>query len=205
MAGVSAAAITRKFPETHPAVSLRKVDLDHPEIVAYLRDRGAKLNRLAEVPKKLNVSKPDKDPAVEAPLEVPKQELPEELYAMTLQEIVDNYGHIATFKTHVAGLKELEAYRAKQQKNEADRGKLVSKEKEGTLMFEILEGLFRRLAEDIPQTVTKRVIAIVKKGDDDMEMVAQKEYQNANSRALKICQNEIIERLGDYERVRLGA
>lgn len=200
IAGVTPAAITRRFPETHPAVQLRKVDLDHPEVRAWLQERKERLNKPKPVPKKSHGVKSDKNQALEMPLEVPKQEFPEELYALTLQEIIDNYGHISAFKTHVAALKELESYRAKRQQNQANRGKLIDKELEGNMIFEVLESLFKRLAEDVPQNVTKRVIAIVKKDDDDAEMLVQREYQAANSRALKICQNEIMERLGDYER-----
>ena len=180
IAGVTPAAITRRYPETHPAVQLRKVDPEHSEVLAWLQEREAKLNRPSRVPRKPNSIKSDENKALQMPLEVPKQEFPEELYALTLQEIIDNYGHIAAFKSHVAALKELEAYRAKQQQNQANRGKLIDKELEANMIFEVLESLFKRLAEDIPQTVTKRVIAIVKKGDDDAEMLVQREYQGAN-------------------------
>ena len=204
-AGVSAAAITRQFPEDHPAVLLRKVELGHPEVRAYLEKKAAKLDKFLAIPKNENGPKPAKTKTVDLPAEVPKQEFPEELYALTLQEIVDRYGHVSSFKVHVSALKELEAYRARQQKNERDRGELVEKATEGNLIFEVLESLFKRLAEDIPLTVTKRVIAIVKKGDDDAEMVAQRVYQEANSRALKISQNEIMDRLDDYRGALLGA
>ena len=205
MAGVTAGAITRQFPESHPAVHLRKIDLDHSEVRAYLQKKDAKKNQPPKPPKKPTAPKSDENTAVEMPLEVPKQEFPEELYAMTLKEIVDTYGHIASFSNHVKALKELESYRSKQQKNEKDRGELVDKKVEGNLIFEVLEGLFKRLVDDIPQTVTRRVIAIAKKGDDDAELLIQREYQDATSRALKVCQTEILERLGENEREQLGA
>lgn len=179
--------------------------MDHLEVRAYLEKKEAKKNQPPAPPKKSTAPKSDKNTAVEMPEEVPKQEFPDELYALTLREIVDKFGHVAAFKAHVAALKDLESYRATQQKNEKDRGKLVDKEIEGNLIFEVLEGLFKRLVEDAPLAITRRVIAIVKKGDDDAELLVQREYQDSTSRALKVCQTEILERLGENDREQLGA
>lgn len=202
---VTPAVITKKFPESHPAVSLRKIDLDHEDIKLYIEQRKTKLG-VPELSLRLDKS-PEKENSL-APamlLDVPKQELPEELTAMTLGEIVEKFGHLIAFKMHVGALKELEVYRAIQMKYAKARGNLVDKESEGNLIFEILEGLFKRLVEDVPRTVTQRVISIVKKNDDDMEMLSQREYQAANSRALKVAKSEMLERLGEQEKSLLGA
>jgi hypothetical protein len=205
MVGVTPAVITKKFPEAHPAVLQRKIDLEHEDIKLYIEQRKTKLGvselslRLDKPPEIANSSVPA------PPREVSKQELPEELAALTLAEIVEKYGHLTAFKAHVNALKELESYRAKQMKFAKDRGDLIDKELEGNLIFEILEGLFKRLVQDVPLTVTQRVISIVKKNDDDMEMLSQREYQAANSRALKVAKSEMIERLGEQEKSLLGA
>ena len=205
LAAVCPAVITKKFPESHPAVLRRKVELDHPDVQLYLEQREARIKRKAAVPKSPQGTEKGKSTAPAMPNEVPRQELPEELAAMTLGEIVEKFGHVSAFKSHVGALKELEAYRAKQLGYEKDRGQLVDKESEGNLIFEILENLFRRLVEDIPQTLTQRVISIARKGDDDAEMVIQREYQSANSRALKVAKMELIDRLGEQEVTLLGA
>lgn len=195
LAGVNPSAITQAFPKDHPACSGTKINPEHPDAKAYIaqkpfRDQKKELKNQSISSKNSTHSIPSEGPIVASP-----PAIPDELAKLTLEEIVQQYGGLPGFKMYITTAKELDDYRNKRLKFEERRGDLVSKKYEAKLLFETIELLFERLVKDIPVEVTQRVIAIIKRGELDADLMAQKEYTNANSRALKICRDELLDRL----------
>ena len=202
--GVYPSAITAKFPKGHPALVGNKIDPSHEAVQEYIREREI---RQQQPPVSPNRAQPIQQPTFIAPAipeDVPKPQLPEELASLTLEEIVNLYGHLPAFKSYVSGLKELENLKLKNTKHQHERGLLIAKAHEGKILLEILEMLFKRLVNEIPKIGIKRIISIVRRNEADSEIEAVKAYQEINSRALNICKNEILTRLETTEAELLG-
>lgn len=204
MAGVSPATISGKFPKSHPGVISGKIDLQHPEVQAYLSYRESYDIQPQVSSKRVIPAGKAQFSAPAIPEDIPKPKLPEELASLTLQEIVDLYGHLPGFKSYVSVLAELENLKIKTTKNQHSRGLLIDKAQEGKTLLEILGMLFKRLVDEIPKTGIKRIIGIVKRNEDDAEIAAIKAFQEINGKALEICKNEILTRLETTEQELLG-
>ncbi|MCP4599575.1 MAG: hypothetical protein GY847_03380 [Proteobacteria bacterium] len=202
---VSPGSITFKFPKGHPALVKGKIDTDHPEVQEYIQMRETKLKNLKTKPNTAEPVKTSNFVAPAVPENAPKPKLPEELANLTLQEIVDLYGHLPSFKSYVSSLTALETLKQKNTRMRQDRGMLIDKKREGRALFEILEMLFKRLVDEIPKTGIRRIISVVKRADGDSELDATKIYQEMNGRALKTCKNDILSRLEMTEEELTGA
>lgn len=202
-AGATPGAISHIFKKDHPACVNNKINLNHPEAKIYLEQKAFRLERKKQRQIQNETPFSDSRPAnlntdfvaPDIPEEENKPVVPEVLANLTLEEIVMKYGGLPGFKMYVSTLKEFNSYQAKKLKYDEDRGELINKNYEAKILFEALELLFERLVNDIPHELTQRIISIVKRGDDDMALLVQNEYTAANSRALKICKSDLLERL----------
>jgi len=202
--GVYPSAISSKFPKGHPALKNNKIDLSHESVLEYIAEREI---RRKQTPPNPNSAQPVPNPGFIAPVipeDIPKPQLPEELAELTLQEIINLYGHLPAFKSYVTSLKELESLRLKTTKSRHERGLLIEKTREGRVVLDILEMCFKKLVNEVPKDSVRRIISIVRKNDADTELQAVKALQEVNSRALNICKNEILTRLEMTEEELIG-
>ena len=198
LAGVNPSAVTQAFPKTHPACEGPKINKNHPEAIAYIAQKPFRDEKKALKKQNINDDSSNYNHSFvvpEVPNQPPKLEIPEALAKLTLEEIVQTYGGLAGFKMYIKTAKDLEDYQTSRTKHAEKRGDLIDKSYEAKLLFEALEMLFDRLVNDIPGEVTQRVISIIKRGEVDSDLVVQKVYTEANSRALKICKNELLDQL----------
>ncbi len=201
MAGVSPSNINRIKKRLGAAVIGRKIDANHASAQSYIAERPIRDERDRRSLTRLN--SPKVNPAVnpgnyaypDAPEETPKVVVPEKLAGLTLQEIVETYGSLNEFSVYVSTQKNLTDYLTKSFKFKDSRDKVVDKSFQGKIIFEMLEVLFDRLVNDVPFSLAQRVVAIVKLNSDDALNEAQKEYSEANSRALRICKDNLIQQL----------
>ena len=194
-AGVQPCTITYHFPKDHPAVINGRINVDHPDVQSYLQRRETEIKQTEPSPNSAQASEKPVFSVPAVPENAPKPQTPEELANLTLQEIVDRFGHIQGFKSYVSGLSELENLKLKNTKSQHQRGILIDKAREGRALFDILEGLFKKLVDEIPKIGIRRIISVVKRSSGDVELDAVKIYQDINSRALNACKNDILNRL----------
>jgi hypothetical protein len=195
LSGVNPSSVTHVFPRDHPACDGTKINVDHPEAKTYIAQKVFRDERKKLRNQSISQEGSSDFAAPDIPLATSPIAVPDALAKLTLEEIVRDYGGLTGFKIYISTAKELDDYRNKRLKFEERRGDLVDKKYEAKLLFETIELLFDRLVNDIPIEITQRVIAIIKRGGDDADLLAQREYTSANSRALKICQGELLERL----------
>ena len=201
MAGVSPSNINRIKKRLGAAVVGRKINANHALAQTYIAERPLREERDRRSLDRLNKTK--SNPAVntrnyvypDAPKELPKIVVPEKLANMTLKEITETYGSLAEFSIYVSTQDKLTTYLTKHYKFKDSRDKVVDKAFLAKIIFEMLELLFERLVNDVPGTLAQRVIAIVKRKTDDVQHKVQKEYEDANSRALRICKDNLIQQL----------
>ena len=200
LAGVGGSAVTLAKKKLGAAVVGKKINLLHPNAQAYIKDKPLREARYGpRNSKKLSsVSSEDVRPdftSLPVPKNIPKPVIPDELANLTLQEIVNRYGSLSEFHQFVSVQKNLSDYLNKNHKFEVSRKILIDKNSQGKILFEFLELLANRLLNDIPMTLSKRVIPIVKNSGDEAFYLVQKECHAQNSRALQICKDTLIRNL----------
>lgn len=188
LAKVSKAAVTKQCGKAlAPALIGDRVDLDHPLVVAFLREHGVDLPSPDRAPTgtKKRAAAPPTDPTLAParpqrriakptaprPNDAPdgaefgggdSEELEE--IADIIRPLVERFGTKRGFRDWLLALKEIEAIREKRLNNEEAEGLLISRDLVRTHVYGRIEGCNRRLLGDVPKTLTRRVYALAKNG-----------------------------------------
>lgn len=93
----------------------------------------------------------------------------EPLLAMSLREIVNQFGSGAQFKDYTAARKTLEEIRMRKLKNQQTEGLLIPRGLVSKIIFSAIENSHLRLLQDSPRTITARVVALIKSGGTSEE------------------------------------
>ncbi len=189
IAGVSPAAITKacKASLSEGCVG-KRVDLDHPVVVKYLRKKGVAptsdtvsapaarskpTKRRPRSAKKPAGKKPPQRPpkkkssaSAASPTDVPDVTDDDiEAYAhMSLDELVERFGTATAFKDWLDSRKTIEDIRQKTLKNNEIDGRLISRDLVRAHVFGAIESGNRRLLGDSPKTIARRLYALAKNG-----------------------------------------
>ena len=189
-AGVSRQAITkvcRPGGALYDATGSDGVDVSHPLVREWLDSHGVADiptgdpgpgGKTRKAPAKPAASKAAK-PAESDPAES------EDLENLTVREVVMRYGSVDGFKRFVDSLKNIAEYKYRELRIKQQRGDLVERAKVAGLVFPLIDVTFSRLVTDIPDAVSKLVIARVESGGPETLVDVQKIIRDANSRAIK--------------------
>jgi hypothetical protein len=172
IAKVSAMAIT-KICRTRlmEACIGPRVDLDHPSVLAYLASKDiappAALEAPVRAPLEPTAPRPSSKSASgqREALEASDEKIDVEQYAdMTLRQIADLFGTVTAFKDWLDARKKQVAIREKELRNWELEGRLIPRDAVRTHVFGAIDGANRRLLQDAPKTITRRLYAMAKSG-----------------------------------------
>jgi len=187
------------------AVVAHGVDAEHPLVRAWLAVRGVdKLPHLAGSPDAAPSSnaKPKKKPkTVKTRAAVPPQvetNTPdpfdlEHLENLTVREIVMRFGSVDGFKRFVDSLKSISEFKYKELRAKQQRGSLIERTKVAGIVFPLIDVAFSRLVSDVPDSVSKLVMARVQSGGPETLIDIQKMIRDANSRVMKNVKQSVIQ------------
>lgn len=170
------------------------VDVEHPLVVEWLDAHGCHEIPTESAPaptkKAKTTKKPKPKPTVPnttpaKPTARPEPHDLEHLEDLTVREVVMRYGSVDGFKRFVDSLKSISEFKYKELRAKQQRGDLIEREKVAGLVFPMIDVAFSRLVTDVPDSVTKLVIARVESGGADTAADVQKIIRDANSRVLK--------------------
>lgn len=167
MAGVRPCSITEAAAKWSPEARIgSRVDLDHPDVQRYLA-----IPRLRPTPR-------PETPAVAQPSPTPVRPVPAlqdahldtrtddiERYAhWTLEALVRKFGTATAFVDWLDARKRISDIREKDLKADEREGRLIQREYVRTHVFGHLEAASRRLLQDAPATIARRLYAAAKSG-----------------------------------------
>ncbi len=185
LAGVSDVAISKACKATLAAACEgKRVDVDHSDVVAYLKSKGRKPPKVgaapttpsavrARAPSVVLSGRPrsaDPPPATT----VPGSDDDIEQLADLIRPLLERFGTEQRFKDFLASLKTIEEIRGKRLDNEENEGRLIERELVSKHIFSALESLNKRLLTDVVSTITQRLYGAVKSGvslEEAKEMV----------------------------------
>jgi hypothetical protein len=179
MRGVSRAAVTQALrSKLAPALHGQLVDASHPVVKAWL---GAADGAATASPKPAKAPPPTptkptrtaknaapQPPAVrpELPPEEPAPSDDElDAFAELLRPLVTRFGTSRAFALWLAAADKLEVIRERRLKNEEAEGKLISRDLVKTHVLGAVEAGNRRLLNDSPKTIARRIYAAAKAGE----------------------------------------
>jgi hypothetical protein len=175
LAGVSDAAITKACRNTLlAACEGKRVDVDHPSVVAYLKGKGRKPPKFgaaptspsavrARAPSVLLTARPR---SADSPSLTPHPGSDDDLEQLAdlIRPLLERFGTEQRFKDFLASLKTIEEIRGKRLDNEENEGRLIERELVSKHVFSALESLHKRLLTDVVATITQRLYGAVKSG-----------------------------------------
>lgn len=203
-AGVSAPAISKACRVGGPlydAASSEGVDAEHPLVRQWLAGHG--VHKLPDPPQARPKAKPKAKPkrgTARRPTPPPKpkadpppappqlDELPggiEDLENLTVREVVMRYGSVDGFKRFVDSLKGIAEYKHRELRVRQQRGDLIERDRVAGVVFPLLEVAFSRLVGDVPESVSKLVVARAEAGGPETTADVVQLIRDANSRVLK--------------------
>lgn len=197
-ANVSRAAVTKacKGP-LYDAADSKGVDASHPLVRQWLSAHGvtdlpAESDPVKPEPKKRRRARTTaKTPPPEPPKAAPPDQtatVPYELRDlenMTVREVVMKFGSVDGFKRFVDSLKNIAEYKHRELRVRQQRGDLIEREKVAGLVFPLIDVAFARLVSDVPESVSKMVVARCEAGGPDTTADVMALIRDANSRVLK--------------------
>lgn len=207
LANVSRAAITKACNTGRIATDPNgRIDLDSPDVVDYLESKGVDPTSLAvlafQQPKKPTGPRPDlrvvsdddddsdddEEPEDEDITPSPaRNDVPlDEIYDLTIREVVERFGTDESLVNYVKTLKIIEQTRWQRIKNEREEGRLIPKEFVKQHVLALIDGAFRGLLIDAPKTLARRLYAAAK-ADVPIEEgeATAKEINSSHIRAVK--------------------
>lgn len=178
IAGVSAPAVTKACRRLlAPALVADRLDIDHPAFGAYLAARGRTTPEPDATPTDApKTPTPESSPPMASakrrrerepePTAPPPKATGEELdaYASVLRPIIARFGTRRNFRDWLLSLKDIEVIREKTLANEETEGRLISRELVRTHVIGAIEAGNRRLLNDSPKTIARRLYAAAKSG-----------------------------------------
>lgn len=181
------------------------VDAEHPLVRAWLASHG--VDKLPDLPKKSDAVKtnkkkqPKKSPAVKTVVAEPvpvATNTPdpfdlEHLEDLTIREVVMRFGSVDGFKRFVDALKSISEFKYKELRAKQQRGALIERTKVAGIVFPMIDVAFSRLVSDVPDSVSKLVMARVQSGGSETLIDIQKMIRDANSRVMKNVKQSVIQ------------
>lgn len=168
LAKVSDVAISKACKtQLAPACDGKRVDVDHPAVVAYLKSHGRRPPKAGAIR-----SEPPPAPLADRPrpaIRQPSASLPgsdEDLEALSelIQPLLERFGTELRFKDFLTALRTIEEIRGKRLANEETEGRLVERELVRVHVFGAIEKIHRRLLSDIPKTLARTLYAAANSG-----------------------------------------
>jgi hypothetical protein len=156
------------------------VNIDAPEMVVYLQQLGLTPDDLVQIDAGVPVKNAGRPPRAEMPVAMvmvadaskptaptPFEDLPaaEELGPLTFNEIIARFGSRQGARDWVDIKHRLAATRKLELANAETDGKLIPREAVRVHVFGLIDGAFRRLLQDAPRTIARRVYAMAKAGE----------------------------------------
>lgn len=194
-ANVSRQAVTKATKPGAPlydAADTRGVDVEHPLVREWLSSHGVvdlpgprPPTQKAKKTKQSTRPSSDKTRASPAEPAMPKTDSIEDLEDLTVREVVMRYGSIDGFKRFVDSLKNIAEYKHRELRVRQQRGDLIARERVAGVVFPMIDVAFARLVSDVPESLSKLIIARVESGGPDTASDVQKLIRDANSRVLK--------------------
>jgi hypothetical protein len=83
---------------------------------------------------------------------------------MTIREVIKRFGTVTAFKDWLTSLKAIEDIRERRLRNEEADGRLIPREPVKHHVFGAIDAANRRLLNDSPKTIARRVYALAKTG-----------------------------------------
>jgi hypothetical protein len=146
-----------------PACVEKRIDLDHPAVLDYLASKGV------APPRKLE-SEPPPPPAEERPSrreladddeDEDAEDLDVEHFAdLTLRQLTDRFGTKVRFKDWLDARKKIADIQEKDLKNDETTGRLIERELVRTHVFGAIEASNKRLLQDAPKNIARRIYAM---------------------------------------------
>jgi hypothetical protein len=178
LAKVSGAAITKACKhQLGPACVGRRIDLDHAATVNYLAGKGAAPTEPLDPPKNTTDrptarrrkpgSAASHSPAPTAPIVSPLEgaDFDIEAYAdRTLRELTEMFGTETKFKDWLDARKKIADIREKDLKNAETEGHLIDRELVKTHVFGAIDAALRKLLNDSPKTIARRLYSAANSG-----------------------------------------
>jgi hypothetical protein len=181
--GVSKPAVTQACRGLlAPACVRDRIDLDHPAAASYLaapKGNGAKSDGAPTAPEKRArigrpaptrsakpVRKQRPAPPARRPKRTPGVPAPtaEQLDAFgdLLRPIIEKFGTARAFADWLKAAKDLEVIRSRKLENEETEGRLIARDFVKTHVLGLVEACWRRLLQDAPKTIARRIYAAAK-------------------------------------------
>jgi hypothetical protein len=144
------------------------LDIDHPEIAAYMREHGASDEDVGYSA----LAAPVATDGAGAP---PAPGVPDDIdqYAeMTLRQLIDQFGTDEKFEVWLKSLKTIGEIEDRRLKNATAKSQLISRDVVDRYVFGVIEATYTRLLNDSPKTIAGQVRAAVKAGQTTEEIEA---------------------------------
>lgn len=228
MAGVSKQAISKRCKkDLAPAMVGELVDLDHPLVEAFLRDRGRKAPAPPRAPTKNPKAAPGNASAPTGAADVadfgrppptgyrPKLDADDPAYPFSpgspedleylgtlLAPLIERFGTDEGCKNWMVALREKENIRAKRLDNEETEGLSIPREFVVVHILSLLEETNKRLLGDMPKTLVRRLLALAHSGASATE--CEREAREAVSSHLDAVRQKIAKTIRDAARRAAG-
>ncbi len=196
IAGVSAQAISKacKNRRLHNCIRHKRINIDHPEAVAYLNRHTvdntigiveplqAASKPLTKKPRKKTASKPLQDTRHQATKKTKKELSLETLIdgdnevdietigTMTLNEIITRFGSDVAFLDWLKATKEIETVIEKRLKNAQTKGTLISRRLVERGVIDIINSAHLRMLKDGAKSITAGVVSKTASGAELKEI-----------------------------------
>lgn len=175
LAGVTDVAISKACKNSLlAACEGKRVDVDHPSVVAYLKSKGRKPPKAGATPPapgaiRVRVVAPPpsgRPRSADSPSSTPLPGSDDDLEELgdLIRPLLERFGTELRFKDFLASLKTIEEIRGKRLDNEENEGRLIERELVSKHVFSALESLNKRLLTDVVSTITQRLYGAVKSG-----------------------------------------
>lgn len=198
-AGVSRQAVTKACKPGAPlydATGGKGVDVEHPLVREWLSVHGlhelpedgasaAQTKNTGKKTARAKTTQPQKAPPRAQTQTAPLPHELKELEDLTVREVVMRYGSVDGFKRFVDSLKNIAEYKHRELRVKQQRGDLIERDKVAGIVFPVIDVAFSRLVSDVPESVSKLIVARVESGGPETTSDVQQLIRDANSRVLK--------------------
>jgi hypothetical protein len=143
-----------------PACVEKRIDVDHPAVLDYLASKGV------APPRKPESEPPPAEPEFSVSFDDGEDEggaedLDVEHFAdLTLRQLTDRFGTKTRFKDWLDARKKIADIQEKDLKNDETTGRLIERELVRTHVFGAIEASNKRLLQDAPKNIARRIYAM---------------------------------------------
>jgi len=151
-----------------------KIDVNHPDAKRFIKKHELRVARV----KRMRLAK-EKEQPEQSPSESPEEEytatntvdladLPDDIRKLAdkpLRELIRIFGTDTGMETWLKAAKSIEDLHEKRLKNESTEGKLIAREYVEKHIFGFLDGVFTRLLNDSPKTISSKAVEMAEAGE----------------------------------------